>query len=138
MYLKKNKLYFFLFIACIAGYIWLFYNITGFNTTNNTVGVCVFKKITTIPCPSCGTTRSIVSLLQGHFSQALYTNPLGIVVFVIMLVLPFWILADFLLKKTTLFDFYKKTEIWLRKPQITIPSILLVLINWIWNIIKQL
>ena len=107
---KKNKLYFFLFIACIAGYIWLFYNIKSFDTTNNAVGVCVFKKITTIPCPSCGTTRSIVSLLQGHFSQALYINPLGIIVFIIMLLLPFWILADLFTKKTTLFDFYKKTE----------------------------
>lgn len=138
MHLKKNKLYFFLFIACIAGYIWLFYNITGFNTTNNTVGVCVFKKITTIPCPSCGTTRSIVSLLHGNFLTAIYTNPLGIIVFIIMLILPFWILTDLFTKKTTLFDFYKKTEIWLRKPKIAIPLILLVLINWIWNITKQL
>ena len=38
----------------------------------------------------------------------------------------------------TLFDFYQKTESYLKKPKIAIPLILLLIINWIWNITKGL
>lgn len=47
---------------------------------------CPFKYITNIPCPGCGTTRAVSLLLHGKISQALYTNPLGIVLtFIILL-----------------------------------------------------
>lgn len=38
---------------------------------------CVFKGITGIPCPTCGTTRSMLYLSQGDFATALAMNPLA-------------------------------------------------------------
>lgn len=38
---------------------------------------CVFKGLTGIPCPTCGTTRSVVYLSQGDAANALVMNPLA-------------------------------------------------------------
>ena len=138
MPISRSKLYTILIIACLAGYIWLFYSVSKFQPENNDVEVCLFKCVTHIPCPSCGSTRSVISIIHGDFLQALYINPFGIIVAGIMLVTPIWILFDIIIRKKTLYDFYIRIETLLRKPGIAIPLILLVLINWIWNIIKEL
>ncbi len=36
---------------------------------------CVFKALSGLPCPTCGSTRSIVCLSQGHVASALSMNP---------------------------------------------------------------
>ncbi len=38
---------------------------------------CPFRTITGIPCPTCGTTRAAVALLDGQLAQALALNPLS-------------------------------------------------------------
>ena len=138
MSLKRIKLYSILFIACLAGYIWLYFNITKNITENKSVEICFIKHLTNIPCPSCGSTRSIISLTKGDFIGALNINPIGYLVALIMLVAPLWILADTIMNKNTLFDLFQKIETLLKRPIIAIPLILLVIINWIWNITKGL
>lgn len=138
MYIKKNKFYFILLIACFAGYIWLFYNINVVWNTHSGIEICTFKRVTTLPCPSCGSTRSVIALLTGDFQKAILINPLGILIAVVLLVLPFWLLYDLILKKETFLKFYKDAEQFLRKPKIAFLFVSLVFINWIWNIIKDL
>jgi hypothetical protein len=41
---------------------------------------CAFHKLTGLPCPFCGGTRATRSLLNGDWHQAIYLNPLSIVV----------------------------------------------------------
>lgn len=136
MTLDRNKLYLILFIACLAGYIWLYFSITKNITENNSAEVCLIKHVTNIPCPSCGSTRSVISLTKGDFIGALNINPIGYLVAIIMLIAPIWILVDTVRNAKTLFDFYQKIESYLKQPKIAIPLILLVIINWIWNITK--
>jgi hypothetical protein len=138
MTLDRNKLYLILFIACLAGYIWLYFSITKNITENNSAEVCLIKHVTNIPCPSCGSTRSVISLTKGDFIGALNINPIGYLVAIIMLIAPMWILVDTVKNAKTLFDFYQKIESYLKQPKIAIPLILLVIINWIWNITKGL
>lgn len=138
MPLSRSKLYTILFISCLAGYVWLFIGIKTNLTENKSVDVCLIKHTTNIPCPSCGSTRSVISLAEGRFIDALLINPLGYLISIIMLLTPFWILTDVLTKKDTLLKFYQKTETYLKKPQFAIPLIVLVIINWIWNITKGL
>ena len=138
MTLSRNKLYSLLLIACLAGYIWLYFSITKNNANNTSAEVCLIKHVTNIPCPSCGSTRSVISLIKGDFTGALNLNPIGCLVAFIMLVAPIWIIADTIMRSKTLFDLYQKTETYLKKPKIAIPLILLLIINWIWNIIKGL
>jgi len=136
----RNKLYFHLGIACLAGYIWFFvnYSITYSHENNGIETGCLIKQFTDIPCPSCGATRSLISLMHGHIIESLYWNPFGIVLFVIMLITPIWLLVDCLYHRASLLWFYKKTELFLKQRKVAIPAILLVLINWGWNIYKGL
>lgn len=138
MILGRNKLYSILIIACIAGYIWLYYSTITNTTENKSVEVCLIKYAINIPCPSCGSTRSLISLTKGYFVEAFDLNPIGYIVALIMLTAPVWIVADLILKNNSLFKCYQKVEDYLKKPKYAIPLILLVIINWIWNIIKGL
>jgi len=136
MTLNRNKLYSIMFIACLAGYVWLYFGLTSNNIENKSVEICMIKHTTNIPCPSCGSTRSVISLTKGNFHEALLINPLGYIIAIIMLLSPLWITIDIATKKKTLFEFCQKIEIKLKKPQYTIPLILLMIFNWIWNITK--
>lgn len=135
---KRNQLYLLVLLACLAGYIWLYFCVTKNLTENKSVEVCIIKHATSIPCPSCGSSRSIISLTKGDFIGALSLNPIGYIVALIMLIAPVWIIADVIMRRNTLFNFYRKTETYLKKPKYAIPLTLLVIINWIWNILKEL
>ncbi len=41
---------------------------------------CPFKYLTGVPCPGCGTTRSVISLVHGDLHRALFYNPLGLLI----------------------------------------------------------
>lgn len=137
--MKKNKLYLFILIACFAGYGWLFFSLQHqHEIQNNEFSVCFFKNITNVPCPSCGTTRAVMEISKGEISKSILLNPFGIIVALILLICPFWIGYDFLSKKDSFYQFYKKSETFLRKRKVAILFIILVLLNWIWNINKNL
>lgn len=136
MLIKKKKFYFFLFFLIIIGYSWVGFNLTqlmhkGFTT-------CIIKNLTGYPCPSCGSTRSLLVLLKGDLLGSLYWNPFGIIIFLILIILPFWLLFDLLYKKSSLINFYYKIENFFKQPKVAIIGIVLVLLNWIWNIYKGL
>jgi hypothetical protein len=44
---------------------------------------CVFKTLTGLPCPFCGTTRSLASLLHGDLRQAILYNPFSLLLFIL-------------------------------------------------------
>jgi len=137
--MSKNKLYSLLLIACFFGYTYLIFSIyQADNIESKDIKGCIFKSITTIPCPSCGTTRSVKLLIKGQFLDAAMVNPFGPIVGFIMLTVPVWIIADLILKKQTLYNWYHKTEHFIRIKWVAITLILLTLLNWIWNIYKNL
>ncbi len=134
----KRKLYITLFIACAAGYGWLYLNARYSPEEVHSVGFCPVKYITTIPCPSCGSTRSVLSLMEGHFTDAFMLNPFGYLILFLMITIPLWIIADILTRQQTLYLFYTKTETYLKQTRYAIPLATLVVLNWIWNITKGL
>jgi hypothetical protein len=139
MSIRKNKLYLLLTITCLAGYIWLISNLLILSTENTEgFSVCLIKHATNIPCPSCGATRAILALLKGEFLESLYWNPMGVILFSILLISPLWIGYDLLFRKETLLTYYHKTEQTLQQKWVAIPAIILVIGNWIWNIYKGL
>jgi hypothetical protein len=134
-----RKLYIILITACAAGYIWLGFNLTLHSGESGlTAEVCLIKHTTNIPCPSCGSTRSILALLHGDFMDSLFWNPLGLIVMLIMVIVPVLIIHDLLFRKDVLPKLYAKTEATFRKRKFAIPALVLILINWIWNIFKGL
>ena len=139
MHLDRGGLYRLLTGAFLLGYSWLFYNL-AFNASSEDgfTGVCLIKNISDIPCPSCGSTRAIIALLSGHFSESLLINPLGLILSAMMILGPLWIFYDYSARKQTFYDAYKRMEEWMKKPQLYMPCIMLVLLNWYWNISKGL
>lgn len=134
--MSQNKLYLIILIACLIGFLYLFYSIN--HSESSHLSVCIIKNTTGYPCPSCGTTRAVKMLLKGDFISSLQMNPFGIIVAILMYVLPIWIILDTLTQKKTFFTYYKKTEIILKTRWLSFFLILLVIVNWIWNIKKGL
>jgi hypothetical protein len=130
--MSRNKLYLFLTAGCLLGYLWLL------STSVTTQSLCIFKNITGIPCPSCGTTRSVLALFQGNISEAIFLNPMGLFMAWALIAIPTWLLWDLIVQRNSLYKSYLSVEKRLRNPWIFIPFICLMGMNWIWNIIKQL
>jgi len=134
----KNTLYYVLAAACLGGYVWLYLNLSMTEAMSKpSAEWCPMKRLTDVPCPSCGSTRSVVSLLRGNVSEALYWNPLGAVMALGLAILPWWIAYDFFKKERTLPAFYEKAEAFLKKKNVATAFVLLLLTNWIWNIFKH-
>jgi len=133
---KARKLYTFLIIVLIAGYGWLGFNLLTPHTGRH-FPACLFKTVTSIPCPSCGSTRSIEYALHGDPGNALLTNPLGLVTLAIMIVLPVCIATDLIRRRESFYLFYRATEQKISRGIWAAVLIILVLANWIWNILKD-
>jgi len=133
--MNRNRLYVLLSVACTIGFVWLAI-VYSEEVNNENVGVCLFKRLTGIPCPSCGSTRSVLLLLKGDGSGAFSQNPFGLIIMTILVISPLWILFDLFMHKATLFHFYTGTERFLSRKRVAITAIFIVLINWVWNIFK--
>lgn len=93
---------------------------------------CPLKKLIGIPCPGCGSTRAILYLSKGRFREALYMNPLALLVALFCAIAYFWAFADLLKNRNTL-------EIFLTTPLSPkyLPLLLIpILLNWIFNFYK--
>lgn len=136
--MTKNKLYTLLAIACFLGYAYLgFSAFMGFRQSTG-FHPCIFRNVTSYPCPSCGTTRSVVAVFKGEWCAALMTNPLGIIVALAMIIIPVLLLYDTIRGTSVLFKLYRKTEQIVRIRWVAALLIVLLLANWIWNLNKPL
>lgn len=138
MNITRNKLYWIILTACTAGYIWLYCVMTSNRAENKSLEVCWIKCTTNIPCPSCGTTRSVISITDGNFRKAFEYNPIGFIISLIMIISPTWIISDVIFKNNSFYKCYVFFEFQLKKPKYATPLILLVIVIWVWNITKGL
>jgi len=133
--MKKSALYALLAVACIVSYGWILYALTwpssGFTP-------CFFKNLTGIACPSCGTTRAVLVLAQGDLKSSLAINPVGILAAMMLVAVPLMLIYDLIARKQLVFDLFKKTEAVVRTRPIAIILLILIVLNWMWNIQKNL
>ena len=136
--MKKTGLYTILAVACLLGYLWLGYSAWS-EKSNRLPGInsCFIKMVTGIPCPSCGTTRAVRLMFQGDWKAALLMNPMGVFVAIALIVIPFWLVFDGITGKQTLFRCYKKAEENIRLKWFGLVLFFLIVVNWIWNIYKE-
>ncbi len=137
--ISRRKLYILLSVGLLAGYVLVFFEILSQKSAKDTTpDLCLFKIVTGLPCPSCGSTRSVLSLINGNLMDAVKINPLGLIIAAILLFSPFWLAYDLITGRESLYRNYLKAEALLRRPLVAAPLILLLLANWVWNIAKGL
>ena len=137
--MSGTKLYTLLICLTVGGYAWLGWNIVDYNDHSATPSVCLFKTVTHLPCPSCGTTRALVLLTHGEVEESVMTNPFGMLLAMLLVVVPLWILLDILRKRDSFLRWYVMMERILAKNKwASVPAIVLVAANWFWNISKGL
>ncbi len=95
---------------------------------------CPFKALTGLPCPGCGGLRALELLTRGEVFQALWTNPLSVLVMVFFAVSAVWLALDIVRGGRTWLDFWGRP--WTKTA--TACAIAVLLLNWGWNIYKEL
>lgn len=135
MFQTRNRFYTFVSVGCLFAYALLAWS---FSTNTSGPTVCLFKQLTSLPCPSCGSTRAILELAHGNLLQAFLLNPIGIFLAGLLVVLPLWIGKDVLTGSHSFFIRFQQTNLLLKKPAILLPFLALVAVNWWWNITKGL
>lgn len=133
---RKKTFYLFIFSALVTAYVWLIYVIEV--RTIKASSICVLKITTGLPCPACGSTRSVLLIMNGNPQAAFFMNPLGFLYTLFLLAAPLLLFVDVVLKKETLWQFSNHSEIYLKKKSILTAVFSLIVLNWIWNIIKGL
>jgi Protein of unknown function (DUF2752) len=89
---------------------------------NRPVVLCSFRKLTGLPCPSCGATRGVLRILHGELVGGFLMNPLVMVVLAILA-------AGFALRLT--FGLKPRLEVNRREKWVLISvGIALLLANW--------
>jgi hypothetical protein len=68
---------------------------------------CPFFKFTGIPCPSCGLTRSLISLSQGDITSSLQYDSFGVILTAIATVTIPYLLTELILNKNLFNPFLK-------------------------------
>ena len=112
--------YIILIIIFISYY--LLHKYTGFGIP------CLFNLITGWECPGCGITRCLFSLVQLHFKEAFYYNPL------VFIYLPF-IIAYFIYKDY-LYIYNKKDKILVKIPSIF--GYILIVITLVYGVLRNI
>jgi hypothetical protein len=117
-------------IVMVLGYIFLYF--TDFPLRERSFSVCIFKNITGIPCPACGSTRATICLLHGNVKEALLLNPLALATNIFILFSIGWMVSDLLRNKETYIPNLKRDL----NTNIKIFLFVILIVNWIWNIYK--
>ncbi len=130
MHINYKLKYLGVILLLISGYFFL-YNFSG---VIKGIPICIFKSVTGIPCPACGSTRATLQLFQGNFWTSILINPFGILTNILIIVSVFWMIIDVIKKKETFLPFLHKN--WHIRIKTFI--LLIVLANWFWNIQKGL
>ncbi|WP_394706447.1 DUF2752 domain-containing protein [Draconibacterium orientale] len=115
-------------IILVSGYFFLY----NYSNSVNGHTVCVFKNMTGIPCPACGSIRATLLLFHGEFWKSIQINPFGIITNTLIIGSIIWMIIDIINNRETFFPFLKRDWNWKIKIIVT----LIILINWILNIEK--
>lgn len=78
----------------------------------------------------------MISLLGGNLEQAFYWNPIGILLGLLMVFLPFLLAYDGWKGETQTWNLYQKSLRLLERKPIWVSAAVLLALNWFWNFCK--
>lgn len=95
------------------------------------LGSCTFRRLTGIPCPTCGTTRAALALLDFDIGAAFAVNPLATFAGVVFIVGGWVASAWVVLRGPTPVANLRWSPRW------TAATVGVILINWVYLIITR-
>jgi hypothetical protein len=135
----SRQLYLTTILGLVVGYAWIGFHVSKSKSENSRdFTTCLIKITTGYPCPACGSSRSILSLIEGDVRKAALINPFGLFMAFLMILLPFWMLFDMFFKRKTYWQVFNKMESLFANKLTLFLFAIIVLVNWIWNIYKAL
>ncbi|MCX6287749.1 MAG: DUF2752 domain-containing protein [Bacteroidetes bacterium] len=132
--MTRKNLYFLALFLGLAGQIWIVYSYKKLERQEEAFNTCIFRRVTGLPCPSCGTVHSIVSIVHGNFRQALNENPLGYLGFPIVLIIPWWILADLAFGRESFYNFYLRSNKFLNHRWVLFSILSVIFLLWLFKL----
>lgn len=133
---ELKKFYCFMGSFFLIAISWISWNYFCLLYAKPGIEICILKRTVGLACPSCGTTRSILHILHGDLISAFFFNPLGIVLFPGIVLMPFWVFYDYWYSKRTLWGIYQYLLQNFQNKKFILVVIVLILLNWFWNIQK--
>ena len=130
----RKHIYRTILILGLLGYCWVAYSFVS--EGHGIWKGCLIRQFLHIPCPSCGSTRSLIQVLHGDVAGAFMLNPIGIILFLVLLILPPWVVVDLMRGSSSMYYCYRAFEKFIVRPLPAIIAVLLLLGNWIWNFHK--
>ncbi len=91
------------------------------------LALCTFKRLTGLPCPTCGSTRALARLAHFDVAGALLMNPLFVALASLLLV---WGMADLLLLPRGRAVQLEASPLLVRSFGIT--AVTAILLNWVY------
>lgn len=77
--------------------------------------------------------------MQGNFRESFFVNPFGIIGALALVVIPFWILIDTIKRNDSFYRSFLKIEsLFATKHWLSFWAIVIVMLNWFWNMSKGL
>jgi len=67
------------FVAVVAVFVVLFAGARGWIDMGRLFGICGFKQVYGLPCPTCYVTTSAMAFVQGRIWESFYIQPAGAV-----------------------------------------------------------
>lgn len=99
--------------------------------------ICFFLRVTGLPCPFCGSTRTFIAMGHGHFHDAMIQSPFAAALFVVVAVVFLWnatpLLAGFTIKSGDALNLSKQSRYWLAGA-----LIVALTANWLYRIFSGL
>ncbi|MBK7968456.1 MAG: DUF2752 domain-containing protein [Bacteroidetes bacterium] len=95
---EQIRIYTIFGLLITASLIWLICNML---IPGETATICMFHQVTGMPCPSCGTTASVMHILNGNLQEAIEGNILGFPAFIALILFTCWLGFDFVSRKLT-------------------------------------
>lgn len=135
--ISRTRFYGVLLVMLAASYAWIGYNSVVRAQQAEGISICMVRNVTGVPCPGCGTTRSVVHVLHGEILDAVTTNPLGLLAAGALTLLPLWIGADLVRGRASLMHAYAVLNQQLARRAMLVVVVVLVLCLWTWNIYNQ-
>lgn len=95
-------------------------------------GLCLFRNITHLPCPSCGMTRAFINLSHGGLYDAVHLNPSSIFIYIAAWLGLFAGICQIIFNKP-----FIRTA-WADSKKILFPLVIVMMsASWIYNLIHH-